>query len=350
VVEAAWYQRVVSSWLSAIHGMAGVLEARAAEPGARAALARDEVRFGSDHPAMCIRLVELASLLGRLGRASEGEPLVERAVRISERTNGLMHAATGHMLLLLAQLQTVSGSAGAVETASRAADTLRRTVGPQHVTTLAAESLVAAQPTRPMDRSIVADLDHGVETLRSRNPEGSIDLLLPVADRARAAQNPALESYARGMLAQAMFLAGRRPDAVLEAKRAIEVATNAGHDDAAQHFRALLEHMEGAPDPSSPSMVDYNARIRGALDRAAAGDPGAAFQEISAVAQAAKQGGADGPEASARIVLGQIYSARGQRDLAEGEFRRALQLSRHVGDTAVINHVTRLLEKLGTVA
>ncbi len=334
--------------------MASVLDARAAEPAARAALLRDESRFGGDHPAMCIRLVELASILGRIGRAQEAEPLADRAVRISECTNGLMHAATGHMLLLLAQIQTVSGSPSAGETARRASETLRRTVGPQHVTTLAAESLMAAAPIRPVatgpaDRSLVAELDQGVEALRARNAEGSIDLLLPVADRARAAQNPALESYARGMLAQAMFLAGRRGDALNEARRALDVATDAGHEDAAQHFRGLLEHMATAQDASAAPIDDYNSRIRAALDRAAAGDPATAFQEISAIASAAKEGGADGPEASARIVLGQIFSARGERDRAETEFRRALQLAHQIGDAAVINHVSRLLEKHGTV-
>lgn len=344
----------VSSWLTAIHGMASVLDARAAEPGARAALVRDEGRFGAEHPAMCIRLVELASILGRLGRSAEAEPLAERAVRISERTNGLLHAATGHMLLLLAQIQTVTGSPVAGETAQRATETLRRTVGPQHVTTLAAESLVAAAPIRPqastpVDRSLVADLDQGVEALRARNAEGSIDLLLPVADRARAAHNPALESYARGMLAQALFLAGRRPDALHEARRALDVATEAGHEDAALHFRGLLDHMATAQDTSPARIDDYNTRIRAALDRAAAGDPATAFREISAIALAAKEGGAGGPEASARIVLGQIFSARGERDRAEAEFRRALELAHQIGDDAVTTHVSRLLEKHGTV-
>ena len=57
----------------------------------RRALAIDEQAFGDQHPAVAIRLNNLAQLLQATGRLAEAEPLMQRALAIDEQSFGDQH-------------------------------------------------------------------------------------------------------------------------------------------------------------------------------------------------------------------------------------------------------------------
>lgn len=343
---------VGGDYISSIEDLTGVIQAREQERQLRLQLTRDEEARGHEHPSLCATLIRLGVVVAKQGRAAEAEPIVERALRISQATPGALNAATAQILIVLAQIQAVMRRPQASATAKRALDGLQKTLGPDHPTTKNAVPLltrIAASGQRQAwgAQELAEELEQGVEALRAHDAEGSMDILIPVADRARDANAPAVESYARGMLAQALFLAGRKEAAIKEAREALKIAQENGHQDAAQHFAELLRHLESVDGKSEGTRItDYNARIREALERAHKGDPEAAFRELEEIARQAKEGGAAGPEASARIVLGQIYMARGDKTNASVELRRALEISELVGDAPISSHVQKLLADL----
>lgn len=328
-----------------------LLEARQLEQAQRAELMGEESRVGLDHASLIPLLVELAATLARLGAWLDAEELVSRGLRISEQNNGTVHPVTGQLALMAAQLRTLRGSVGSREMAIRAKEVLDRTLGPTAALSQLAASLVNAAPTPAAARewstdALSSELDQGVEALRAHDPDGSIDLLTPVVSRAQESKNSAMEAYARGMLAQALFMAGRRDQAIQEVTTAISVATTAGKDDAARHFEGLRRYMESA-QPGGSSTHDYSDQIRNALETAARGDTEAAFDEIQTIAAGAALAGAAEAEASARIVLGQIHGARGELALAREELKRAQELALRSGDQVAAEHIRSLLLGLG---
>jgi tetratricopeptide (TPR) repeat protein len=75
-----------------------------AEPLYRRALAIDEKNYGPDHPAVAIRLSNLALLLGDTNRLSEAESLYRRALAIDENSYGPNHPTVAMKLNNLAEL------------------------------------------------------------------------------------------------------------------------------------------------------------------------------------------------------------------------------------------------------
>jgi len=75
-----------------------------AEPLYRHALAIDESSYGEQHPAVAIRLSNLATLLKATNRLSEAEPLMRRALAIDESSYGEEHPTVAIRLNNLAQL------------------------------------------------------------------------------------------------------------------------------------------------------------------------------------------------------------------------------------------------------
>jgi tetratricopeptide (TPR) repeat protein len=341
---------VVVGSVARSHDPAELARAREAERQLREQLKNDETSRGSDHPSLCATLVRLGVVVAKQGRAAEAELLVERALRISQPDGGTtVNAATAQIWIVLAQIQAVLRKPGAASTARRALQGLNATLGADHATSKNARPVL--ERIIEMDRrsssssveELTEELEEGVDALRAHDAEGSIEMLIPVADKARDAKAPAVESYARGMLAQALFLAGKREAALSEVRRALDIAEKSGHVDAAKHFRELLVQLEAAESGAKAAVADYNERIRAALERAHKGDPEAAFRELNEIARAARQGGAAGPEASARIVLGQIYLARKDKASARTELGRALEIAELVGDKVIAGHVQKLL-------
>lgn len=330
----------------------GDSEARSGEQKLRADLARDEQARGPDHPSLCPTLIRLGLSIARQGRAAEAEPIVERALHIAERSSGAASPAAAQILIVLAQVQASLGKIEAKRTAERALEGLSRALGATHPTTVQAKpileqiiaSFVAARPELYRHDGLTEELERGVAALRAHDPEGSIDLLLPVVDRAREAGAPAVESYARGMLAQALFVTGKREEALAEVKRAATIAQENQHHEAIRHFADLATQLEAAKS-AVEARGDFDRRISHALEHASS-DPDGSFREISAIAAEAASAGEKGAEASARIVLGQIHFARHELDRAEAELRRAQSLARQVGDPNVVAHVAKLLDEL----
>jgi hypothetical protein len=65
-----------------------------AEPLLRRALAISELSYGPDHPEVATTLNNLASVLRATNRLSEAEPLLRRALSIFERSLGANHPST----------------------------------------------------------------------------------------------------------------------------------------------------------------------------------------------------------------------------------------------------------------
>ncbi len=337
-------------FVSSVEQLQNLLDARHFEQSQRAELMGEESRVGLEHVSLIPFLVELATTLARLGAWADAEELLSRGLRISEQNNGAVHPVTGQLALMAAQLRTLRGSVASREMAVRAKEVLDRTLGPSAALSQLAASLVNAAPTPTAARewstdALSSELDQGVEALRARDADGSIDLLTPVVSRAQESKNPAMEAYARGMLAQALFMAGRRDQALQEVTTAISVAQTAGKEDAARHFEGLRRYMESA-QPSGGTAPDYSDQIRNALETAARGDTEAAFDEIRTIAAGAAVSGATAAEASARIVLGQIYEARGEAAMARAELERAQALALSSGDQAAAEHIRGILRGL----
>ena len=75
-----------------------------AEPLMRRALAISEASFGADHPKVAIRLNNLAQLLKGTNRLQEAEPLMRRALAIDEASFGALHPEVARDLNNLAAL------------------------------------------------------------------------------------------------------------------------------------------------------------------------------------------------------------------------------------------------------
>ena len=83
--DASWLLDRAAAYLQ-VH--ARLAEAR---PLAERALAIDEAAYGPDHPAVAIRLSNLALILKDLGQLAEARPLAERALAITEAAYGPDH-------------------------------------------------------------------------------------------------------------------------------------------------------------------------------------------------------------------------------------------------------------------
>lgn len=189
-----------------------------------------------------------------------------------------------------------------------------------------------------LEATLEAQLGLGVEALKAGDIARAIDLLSPVALQARAAELPGLEASACGMLAQAYPLTGRKDEGLPHARRALEIAEEVGDEGATAHFRKVVSALsEGAEGD------DFDARVRGALKQAQDGDPLGAVRQLIQLAAWAKEAGALGPEASARILLGQILLANKQRDLAVAELSQAVAIAEKLGDLGTAARIRELL-------
>ncbi|MFO0728368.1 MAG: hypothetical protein U1E65_31625 [Myxococcota bacterium] len=345
---------MLSIFAAPLEVMQGLLEARQLSETQRAQLSTEEARLGPEHVALIPLLVDLGTTLTKLGAMSEAEELIVRALRISESNNGAVHATTGQLVLLLAQQRALRGSPLARDLAVRAREVLDRTLGESTLPARIAAALVTQSPNpglQELPREWMKDaasegLELGVAALRAREVARAIELLSPVVEQAQTQNNPALEAYARGMLAQALFLSGQRQPALLEVSAAIAVARAAGREDTGIRFEGLRRFMESAQPEAPEAPPDFPGRIRRALEIAAAGDPDRALVEVQSVAREAALAKAVQAEASARIVLGQVFTARGEIEQAKAEFEQARALSLTAGDQQAADHVRALLSGL----
>jgi tetratricopeptide (TPR) repeat protein len=328
-----------------LHTLASVLAAedkfKEAEELLRAALATQEKALGEAHPSVGSTLTNLAIALVQQQRLGEAEPVVLRALAIAEEAHGEAHGETARILTITAQIQAALGQEQASATARRALTSLVATHGEGHPLVQDVRPILEdiAEPSAELD----ALLQKGAEALEARDADRAIALLSPLVERARRDGLLPLEASAAGMLAQALFVAGRRGEALEHAHRALAIAEEAGQDDAIHHFRELVEVMERAdPGPSIPDAL--HVQIQAAIEAAQQGDVSSAVRALDRLSQEAQVANESGAEATLRIVLGQILQATGGAELAVAHLRRALALAEQVGDQGAADHVRRMLE------
>jgi tetratricopeptide (TPR) repeat protein len=103
-----------------------------AEPLMRRALAISEASLGPDHPGVSIRLNNLALLLQDTNRLTEAEPLIRRALAIDEASFGTDHPEVAIDLNNLAQLLQATNRLAEAEPLMRALDTDEASFGTDH--------------------------------------------------------------------------------------------------------------------------------------------------------------------------------------------------------------------------
>lgn len=120
------------SYSASLHELAGVLLHRGnysdAEQMFRAVLAIEQEIFGKEHPALCATLCDLGFTLASQGQFTAGEELVTRSIAIA-RNFGSRRPEMGLGLLTLAHLQAKRGIVEALETARRAFEALKKSLG-----------------------------------------------------------------------------------------------------------------------------------------------------------------------------------------------------------------------------
>lgn len=329
----------------ALHTLAGVLGAQDKFADAadllRAALAAQEKALGDRHASLGPTLTNLAISLVQEQKLAEAEPIVERSLRIAEEAHGEAHPETARILTIAAQIQATLGKEEAPATARRALTALIATHGAEHPLVQDVEPILReiAEPSVELD----ALLERGAEALEARDAARAIEILTPVVEQARAQNLLPLEASASGMLAQALFVSGKKPEALALGRRALAIAEEAGQEDAARHFRDLVDVMEGT-EPGQGLPDAFHAQIQAAIEMAGQGDVTGAVARIEKLADDAQDAEAHGAEATARIVLGQILQAAGDPSHAAVHLRRALVIAEQVGDQGAADHVRGMLE------
>ena len=328
----------------ALHTLAGVLGAqdkfKDAEVLLRAALVTQERALGAEHPSLGPTLTNLAIALVQEQRLADAEPVVARSLHIAETHHGEAHAETARILTISAQIQAALGKDEARVTARRALTALVAVHGEEHPLVQDVQPILReiAEPSTELD----ALLEQGAEALEARDADAAIAILGPLVERAGKEGLLPLEASASGMLAQALFVTGRKEEALGKARRALEIAEEAGQDDAARHFRDLVEVMEGTE--AGANIPDaFQAQVQAAVEVARSGDVKGASNALGKLADDAQEAGASGAEATARIVLGQILKAAGDAEMADTHLRRALAIAEQVGDDAATDHIRGML-------
>jgi tetratricopeptide (TPR) repeat protein len=329
----------------ALHTLAGVLGAqdkfKDAEGLLRTALAAQEKAVGADDPSLGPTLTNLAIALVQEQRLTEAEPVVERSLRLAEAAHGEAHAETARILTIAAQIQGALGKEEAPAMARRALNALIATHGAEHPLVQDVEPILKdiAQPSEELD----ALLEQAAHALEERDADRAIALLEPLVARAGREGLLPLEASASGMLAQALFVTGRKPDALERAHRALTIAQEAEQEDAVRHFQELVDVMEkNEPGANIPDVL--SSQIETAIETAQRGDVAGAVTTLDRLAEEAQEAGAGGGEATVRIVLAQVLQAAGDHDLASVHLRRALAIAQQLGDEGAADTVRRMLE------
>jgi tetratricopeptide (TPR) repeat protein len=297
--------------------------------------------LGGDHLLTAPTLTNLAIALVQEQRLEEAEPLVIRSLDITEEALGHGHEETARILTILAQVQAALGKTEASATARRALDALVAAHGEDHprVQDLRPVLSEIAEPSAEID----ALLAEGARALEARDADRAIAVLAPLLEQARRDGLLPLEASASGMLAQALFVTGKKPEALLLVGRALTIAQEAGQEDAIAHFRELLEVMEQT-EPAPGIAEAHHDQIQAAIEAAQSGDVAGALALLEALADGTEKSGDLGAEATARIVLGQILQATGQADAAAVHLGLALTITEQVGDESAAAHVRRMLD------
>jgi tetratricopeptide (TPR) repeat protein len=314
------------------------------------ALDKQQEALGPDHVSLGATLANLSIALVQQQRLDEAEPMIKRALRLTEAGHGAEHPETARVLTITAQVQAALGRGEAPATAQRALATLIAVHGADHPLVQEVQPMLAGILDPDGDDGgeegddLDAALQQGAEALEANDAERAILILEPLVNRAREEEILPLEASGCGLLAQALFIAGRKDEALLRARRALDIAVEAGQKDAAAHFRELCQTIEET-DPAASNA--FHAQIQSALEAARSGDPMGALRELSKLADEARTAGALGPEATVRVLMGQLYGATGQPERATREMERALAVAEQVGDKSALGQIRQMMAQMG---
>jgi len=181
----------------------------------------------------------------------------------------------------------------------------------------------------------------GMDALQAGDFAAVIETLEPVAESAMTDGDAEAEVAARGALSQALMLAGRYPDALIQARRGLAVAEINTISGALPQLRQLAE-MAGEEPEESQLVAALNARIQAAIPGLQSGDE-AAIEVLRTICAESAVAKLPGPEATARGLLGQALLHVNRRQDAEPELYRALALAEELGNDDAAAHFRELL-------
>jgi tetratricopeptide (TPR) repeat protein len=179
-----------------------------AEPLMRRALAITEARYGPDHPTVASSLNNLAEMLRATNRLAEAEPMVRRALAITEASHGPDHPTVATTINNLAQLfQATNRLAEAEPMYRRALAIDEASYGPDH-------------PDVAIDLNNIAGLLQATNRLAEAEPLYRRALAI---DEARYGPNHPDVAIDLNNLAQLLLATNRLPEAEPLMRRVVEI-------------------------------------------------------------------------------------------------------------------------------
>lgn len=173
--------------------------------------------------------------------------------------------------------------------------------------------------------------------LTGGDPDAAAETLKPLVGPLMAHGPLNAEASARGMLAQALGMAGKTDEARPHALRALAIARELGEEDAEAHFGNLLRILDGPLEQNPLVLVRISAEVDSECAEAARAlgdeDYARAIVHLEKALELAGEGRVPGPEATASGMMAQALLRSGERSEAKVYATRALKLAQELGDT-----------------
>lgn len=274
------------------------------------------------------------------GDSGRAIPRLERALELAGELGHRVAAGASAQLLAEAY-----HDAGRSDDAAKQLDhalELATTLGDEQAVARAKELKARMESEgSPLESGIVAELKWGQEALAEGEFEKGIRHLEQARDQARAESQGVPEASACGMLAQALLELDRRDEAIVEAERALELATEIGQESAIADFRSLLEVAKASPESHALAKAIQQGTL--ALE---VGELDLAIERLTLAHELALKTGQVVAEALASGQLATIYSKKGERELALQHAKRALEISESRDEPKAAEHFRKLVSEL----
>lgn len=186
-------------------------------------------------------------------------------------------------------------------------------------------------------------MQKGSEAMEAGDFQAGVDALEAAVKTANEAGTPEPEATALGMLAQGLFMLGRKDDGLQCLERALGLAADLGDANATKHFETLQELLMTQDGPPTPEDVPWNTALTAGVNALKADAPDKAVEPLTIAAKIAGDAGAPGPEASAHAGLAHAHLALGQPESARPHAARALEIAETLKDEAAVEAMTHLM-------
>lgn len=280
------------------------------------------------------------------GDAEQAVTHLERSLKLAK---DLGHrVAEGASTQLLAQAYLETGEQDRAETLAEQAKEVSEALGDAEAThraqQLKEQAEALSQPSCPVEEGIAAELRNGQSALSDGDMERGVSHLERARDLAIEQGEVIPEASASGMLAQAYIELGRREDAIAHATRALAIAEELGHEEAARDFRELLEVASTDPEHLALARELHLGATALAVD-----DGDNAIVHLEDALNSARKLGETVSEIMAAGLLARAYVGRRRHDEAAQLARSALELIKKRGDTKAERHFVELLAEIESV-